>query len=187
VTFSAWNRKTHYWLAILCALPVLLVILTGLLLQVKKQVAWIQPPEKRGSGEAPRIDFATLLNACRTALPEQVRDWGDINRIDVRPKRGLIKVTTKNHWEIQLDAGTGQVLQVAYRRSDIIEALHDGSWFSDTVRYGVFLPSGILLLLLWVTGIYLFFLPIFVRRRKRQLSAKSRTEKTVRTLPAKLS
>ena len=105
--------------------------------------------------------------ACRGVPQAQVKDWGDISRLDVRPSRGLIKVTAKNNWEIQVDAGTGQVLQAAYRRSDLIEALHDGSGFHEAAKLWVFLPAGATLLVLWLTGIYLFWLPIGVRRRKR--------------------
>ncbi len=44
------NRKFHYWAAALAALPVLVILCTGLLLQLKKQSAWVQPPEQRGVG-----------------------------------------------------------------------------------------------------------------------------------------
>ena len=36
-------RKTHRWGAVLVAVPFLLVLVSGLLLQVKKQVPWVQP------------------------------------------------------------------------------------------------------------------------------------------------
>jgi uncharacterized iron-regulated membrane protein len=40
------SRKLHRWGALSIAMPFLLVLLTGLLLQVKKQVPWVQPPEQ---------------------------------------------------------------------------------------------------------------------------------------------
>ena len=40
-----------------------------------------------------------------------------------------MKVRAKNNWEIQLDLEKGTILKTAFRRSDIIEQLHDGSWF----------------------------------------------------------
>jgi hypothetical protein len=49
----------------------------------------------------------------------------------------------------------------------MIEAIHDGSWFHDAAKLWIFLPAAFVLLLLWLTGIYLFFLPIFTRRRQR--------------------
>lgn len=168
--FQALNRKVHYWLAIIVALPVLIIITTGLLLQIKKQSAWIQPPEKRGIGNEPTIVLSCLIDICRAAPEAGVQTWADINRVDIRPSKGVLKVSTRNNWEIQIDAQTGQVLQTAYRRSDIIEAIHDGSWFHPWAKLGVFLPSGLVLLLLWVTGIYLFFLPILARRRRTRMA-----------------
>jgi len=54
----------------------------------------------------------------------------------------------KNNWEIQIDTQSGTILQQAYRRSDIIESIHDGSWFHDKVKLWIFLPTGIVLLIL---------------------------------------
>ena len=56
---------------------------------------------------------------------------------------------------------------MAYRRSDLIEQIHDGSFFSDAVKLYVFLPTGILLILMWGTGIYLFLLPRFRKKKVR--------------------
>lgn len=97
--------------------------------------------------------------------------WDDIHRMNVRPDRGIIKVTARNRWEVQVGAARGTVLQVAYRRSDLIESIHDGSWFHDAAKLWIFLPSGALLLFLLITGIYLFFIPYLARsRRKHKVS-----------------
>jgi hypothetical protein len=92
-----------------------------------------------------------------------VQSWKDITRIDIRPAKGVMKVLAKNNWEVQLDSATGQVLQVAYRRSDLIESFHDGSWFGDWAKLGVFLPAALILLVLWITGLVLFFQPYWVK------------------------
>jgi hypothetical protein len=161
------GRKLHYWLSIGLAAPILVIVVSGLLLQVKKHSAWVQPTEQRGLGGEPAVSFAEILEICKAVPEAQVAGWEDVHRLDVRPERGLIKVSAKNHWEVQIDSHTGEVLQVAYRRSDIIESIHDGSWFHSWAKLGLFLPAGIVLLLLWVTGIYLFFLPILRKRRRR--------------------
>ncbi len=158
-------RKVHYWLSIIVAAPLVVMIGSGLLLQVKKDFHWIQPDEQRGSAGAPRVSFAQILESC-AAVPEvAIDDWSDIHRVDLRPGKSLLKVTTRDGWEIQIDPNDGSVLQVAVRRSDLIESLHDGSWFGEAVKRGVFLPAGALLAMLWATGIYLFLLPQMRRRR----------------------
>ena len=162
------GRRVHYWLAIAVALPALVIFTTGLLLQVKKQVPWVQPREHRGTGTAPAIPFDRVLELCRTVPEAGVKDWSDIDRVDVRPSRGMLKVTTRSRWEIQIDTGTGRVLQTAYRRSDLIESIHDGSFFHPSAKLGVFLPAGIVLILMLVTGLYLFWLPIWVKARRRR-------------------
>ncbi len=160
-------RKVHYWLAIISAVPLLLVITSGILLQVKKEFHWIQPNERRGDSSVPAISFEQILEACKASPEVEVESWDDIDRIDLRPGKKLLKVTTQRGEEIQIDPADGEVLQVAARRSDTIEALHDGSWFGDFVKYWVFLPSGIMLAILWGTGLYLFFVPL-VRQRRSQ-------------------
>ena len=168
------TRKLHRWGAIAFALPLLLVILTGLLLQMKKQVAWVQPPTQKGSAlnETPRLSWSALLAAVREIPEAEVAGWADIDRLDVRPGRGIVKVRCNNHWEIQLDLQSGAVLSSTLRRSDWIESLHDGSFFSQLVKLGVFLPNGLALLALWITGAWLWYLPFHHRRRnKTRISA----------------
>ncbi len=173
--FQVLNRKVHYWAAIAIAIPSLIIIVSGLFLQLKKDFSWVQPPERRGVGTDPAISFDQILEICRNVPSAEVRQWDDINRIDVRPSRGMLKVSAKNNWEVQIDSKTGEVLQVAYRRSDVIESIHDGSWFHDVVKLWVFLPTGATLLTLWITGIVLFFLPMVVRwkRNRRLIAAKA--------------
>lgn len=171
INWRIWNRKLHRWGAIVVAVPFLIVILTGILLQLKKEVSWIQPPTQRGQGTTPTITFEAILAAVRAVPEAEVRGWGDITRLDVQPKRGVVKVQLKNSWEVQLDLETAAVLQTAYRRSDWIEALHDGSWFHDNVKLWIFLPAAVMVLGLWITGMYLFFLPWWVRWSSRRGTA----------------
>lgn len=172
IRWQKWNRLVHYWGALACALPVLIVIITGILLLLKKQSDWIQPPSAKGSASHPVITFEKVLEIVKTVPEAEVDEWGDIKLLDVRPSKGIIKVRAKNRYEVQLDSGSAEILQVAYRRSDIIEELHDGSFFHDKVKLWIFLPSGILLLVLWVTGIYIFFitqLNKYKRNRKKKI------------------
>lgn len=170
INWRIWTRKSHRWGAVLIALPFLLVIITGILLQLKKEWTWVQPPTQRGQGKTPTISLDAILQAARSQPEAEVKGWEDVERLDIQPKRGLCKVQTRSGWEVQVDLKTAAVLQLAYRRSDLIESLHDGSWFSDQVKLWVFLPSALVVLGLWITGIYLFFLPYAVRwsRRRRQ-------------------
>lgn len=169
VPFARLSRKYHRVGAIVIAVPLLVVLGSGLLLQLKKQSDWIQPPTRKGKGGAPTLSFDAILAAARTVPQAEIASWDDVDRLDVRPGKGVVKVRAKNRWEIQVDSRDGRVLQSAYRRSDLIESLHDGSFFGgDVMKLGVFLPSALVLLLLWGTGLHLFFLPGINRRRARK-------------------
>jgi len=177
------NRVLHRWGALLVALPVLLVIATGLLLQVKKEFSWIQPPTLQGVGAEPILSFDRILEIAGTVPEAGIGGWEDIDRLDVRPDKCMVKIRAKNRWEIQLDLNSGDVLQKAYRRSDLIESLHDGSFFHDKAKLWVFLPCGIVLLFMWLTGMYLFFLPYQVKWRRRKRKTQE-PEEVRRTTPA---
>jgi len=50
-----------------------------------------------------------------------------IERIDVRKNKGVVKFIFANFYGVQLDGATGKLLFIERRRSDFIEAIHDGS------------------------------------------------------------
>ena len=170
-----WNRRLHRWGAIAVALPFLIVICTGLLLQLKKQIPWVQPRETRGGPGAPALSLPMILELAATVPHAGITTWDDIDRIDVRPSKGMLKVIGKSRWELQLDVNTGKVMQTAYRRSDLIESLHDGSFFHANVKLFVFLPVAALVLGLWVTGIYLWLLPYMARKQNATRRAAGAT------------
>lgn len=169
MNFKKTLRQVHYWLSLAVFLPAAIMFVAGVFLMLKKEVSWIQPPTSKGvvSNEIPAIGFETMLEASRLHPKAQIEEWSDIDRIDVRAGKGIAKVRAQSGWEVQIDTRTGEVLKVAYRRSDIIERIHDGSYFSDGVKLFIFLPTGILLIVMWGTGIYLFLLPR-VRKWKRR-------------------
>jgi hypothetical protein len=151
----------------------IVMIATGLLLQAKKQWTWVQPAEQRGTGSTPAIDFEGILASVKQVPDMNVTGWDDVNRLDVRPRRGMAKVWLNNGYEVQVDLGTGRVLQTAYRRSDFIESIHDGSFFAgDWTKLGLFLPSGLVLLLLWISGLWMWWVPFNAKRQRRRFLSK---------------
>jgi uncharacterized iron-regulated membrane protein len=101
----------------------------------------------------------------------------EINRIDIRKNKGVVKFVFENHnWEIQLDGVTGELLQLGKRHSDFIENLHDGSildtWFSTSHKqFKVIYTSimGLSLLLFTVTGFWLWYGPKRMKRNRKLL------------------
>ncbi|MEL6371119.1 MAG: PepSY domain-containing protein [Pseudomonadota bacterium] len=168
-------RKIHHWGSLFIMLPVALVISTGLLLILKKQIDWVQPPTVAGSEQTaiPVLTIEELFEAAQSVEELELNSWQELSRVDFKPGKGTVKFVAANNWEAQVDTSTGEVLQVAYRRSDVIEALHDGSFFAGWAKLYIFFPSGMILLVMWGTGVYLFVLT----RWKR--AAKSKKKSTI--------
>ena len=163
---SKLSRVLHRWGSIIALLPITIIVFSGIVLQFKKVSPYIQPPTQRGAGTEPAIGFERILKVARSVPEAEIESWEDIDRLDVRPGKGVVKVRCKNRYEIQIDTETAEILQVAFRRSALIESIHDGTFFHDQVKLWVFLPAGIVLAALLITGLHLFLLPYLVRRKR---------------------
>lgn len=162
-------RKIHHWTSIVIAVPLVIAIGAGVLLMLKKDVDWIQPPTAGGASAGfPAATLAAMFDAARGVDAAGIERWEDLARVDFKPKDGIVKFVSRSRWEVQVDTTTAEVLQVAYRRSDLIESIHDGSFFAGWTKLYLFLPSGILLFIMWLTGIYLFILTRIKRGQKRR-------------------
>ena len=160
------SRKIHIWSSILTLIPLLLFSGSGIFLLLKKEFTWIQPKTYKGVSKVPSITFDDILESSKSVDEGKIKNWKDIVRLDVRPSKGVVKVRNRNGYEIQIDLKTAEVLHSQVRRSDTIEAIHDGSYFSNFVKYYIFLPSSVLIFIASFTGLYLFILPFMRRRRK---------------------
>ena len=168
------SRQIHLWGSLVIFIPVVIVIGSGLLLQVKKELEWVQPPTQKTSVSQPSITFPEILRSIKQVPELQVTSWEQVDRLDVRPGKGVIKVLGKNGWEAQINPQSGEVLQVAYRRSDTIEAIHDGSWFFEGAKLWVFLPVAIVLFFLWMTGLVMLYTTLkskYLKKHHRQQRA----------------
>jgi hypothetical protein len=95
-----------------------------------------------------------------------------IDRIDVRPDKGMVKFTFADHYTaLQLDGATGRLLHIEQRRADFIEHLHDGTvidrllgvsdgWFK--LFYTTLM--GVALILFTITGFWLWYGPKRMRK-----------------------
>ena len=174
--FTKLNRTVHNWLSIFVALPLLLVIVSGMFLLLKKDVQWIQPLSVRGvSAQIPQISHSDMLRAVNSVEQTAGLKWTDFDRIDYKVDKGMLKFITHDQWEVQVDTTTGEILSSKARRSDFFEKLHDGTYFGDWMKYYVLIPSAIFLFTLWMSGLYMFIYPYFKRaanKRNKKLKAQ---------------
>ena len=147
----------------------LVVATTGILLALKKDFGALQPPMAQSSaaGVSKLAIDELLTDIARQPGYEGIR-WSDVDRIDIQPDAGIAKVILSSRTEFQVDLHTGRALQTGYRTSDLLESIHDFSFFGSFGKYLLSVPTGVALLVMWGTGTYLFLLPMLVRRRKRR-------------------
>lgn len=166
MSFNKTNRTIHKWGSIIIALPLLVVLVTGVLLLLKKQFSFIQPPTIKGQSAQPTLSFEQILTVAKTVESAQISSWDDVDRLDVRPSKGMLKVRSNNDVEIQIDSGSGEVLHVAVRRSDFIESIHDGTFFEKNANLWLMLPVALISIVLLITGVILFIQP-YLKKKKR--------------------
>lgn len=164
-----WHRYSGLFLAILLVIS----SITGILLALKKDIDIIQPPTQKGVSKQLNTwksveELATIATTeFHKNYPEQVGN--EVDRIDVRPSKGIAKVLfDRGYWEVQIDGTSGEVKSIAQRHSDWIEALHDGSIISDGFKLVSMNTLGLGVLLMIGTGVWLYYGPKKVREMKRR-------------------
>lgn len=161
-------RSLHHWVGIFIVLFMIFSSVTGLLLGWKKQVDLLQPPTQQGGSTdvADWVSYEQVVRAAHRALDSVRHEQVGIERIDARPDKGIIKVVYLNYWEVQVDGKTGKALSVAPRHADWIEHLHDGSIISEGFKlfYTNYIGWG--LLVMSVTGFWLWYGPRRIRAVK---------------------
>jgi len=165
-------RKFHRYTGLLLAVLLLISAVTGILLSLKKDVDLLQPPTIKGISKNLTTwksvnELSSLATAALyKAYPDQ--QGNVIDRLDVRPAKGMAKVLfEEGNWEVQIDGTSGEVLSIAKRYSDWIESLHDGSIISDAFKLLSMNVLGIGVLILIASGTWLWYGPKVVRKLKR--------------------
>jgi uncharacterized iron-regulated membrane protein len=162
---------THKWTGIIISAILSMSAVTGFLLLIKKEVGWIQPPTQMGAAGTPE-SFVTIADALESVYAlgrPEFRTADDIDRIDVRVGKRVYKVRSKHgDVEAQVDAVTGEVMGVAVRRSDLLERIHDGSFFGDWAHDWVMPAVAVLLMFLVCSGLWLWLEPKWRRRVRRR-------------------
>lgn len=150
---------------------------TGGLLGWKKH-SDLMPDTQRGTATelTQWKPLSELARHATAGLYDATGRLSEIDRMDVRPGKGIVKVLFEDdELEVQVDGQTGAVLSVGRRHSDWIERLHDGSVVDDWlgIPHGLFKVfyntlMGAALVVFTVTGFWLWYGP----RRMRPNAAR---------------
>ncbi len=156
-----WSRKLHQFLAWLVIAPSVLIFSTGVLLLLRQNVAWIQPPAVMGTQAGlPEVGIDRAFEAARSVPEAGINSWQDLSSIDIKPAKGTLAFRAKNGYEVQVDGVSGAVVSAAPRRTSFLIELHQGTYFHPKAMTWWTLPVGLGLLVLSASGLFLL-------RRKR--------------------
>ena len=160
---ARWMFHGHLWLGVLGSMALIVICITGILLNHKRPLGLM--PDVENPGAQP-LTGALALHELVARAGEAVAPGGNppaVDRMDVRPSDGLAKVRFDDRvvTEVTLDLATGSVLHVGERNDVFLEKLHSGEIFGDR---GILISdaAAVLLTLLLLSGFWLWLYP---RRR----------------------
>ncbi len=174
-----WVRAVHRQTGALLFVCFFFISITGLLLGWKKHSQdWLLAKTQQGTTQALAqwLPLDSLQKKAVFYLATAVSPTLStaVDRMDVRPDKGVIKFTFKAHYYgLQLDGATGELLRVEKRRADFVEQLHDGSVVDrfllgggDVFKLLYTSITGLALLIFTITGFWLWYGPKRMRTQK---------------------
>jgi uncharacterized iron-regulated membrane protein len=180
-------RKWHSWGGMFLSVFILLVAVTGILLNHKDLIFHKGRNEKMPQGLLrSTTDFASVPVSFANALELARTHYGDVplEKIELKDQHGklIYKVAKGDGEEIVIDAKTGEMTSKYGMRltaggnnslnwAKIVDDLHTGKIFGSVGKLTIDATSGVIILLT-LSGIYLWGVPL-LRKRK---SGKNRSE-----------
>jgi uncharacterized iron-regulated membrane protein len=168
-------RRLHKFVAVPLFIFMFIIGLTGILLGWKKQAKLTPPTQKGASADARQWLPMDSIQTIALAFANNSLGFRDeIDRLDVRPGKGIVKVVFVNDYtEIQIDLTTGQILSTQQRWNDFIEQIHDGTIVDrlvgtdgDPIKTTYTTLTSMGLMLLSFSGFWLWFNPKRIRKIK---------------------
>jgi uncharacterized iron-regulated membrane protein len=142
-------RNIHRKISLYLVIPIGVILLSGIILQLRNQIEWIQPALIQGEAGTESLlgpnEIIQQLKISKT----------DVDQIIYKPAKNNVSLRLKSGEEIQLDPESGKVLKRAIRRTNLLIDIHQGSIIGPLGQYGVYILSGLGLLMLYLSGIYL--------------------------------
>ena len=176
----------HLWIGVIFTVSLVVISITGILLNHKRELGLMPDvPHEPTAPFATSLSLDSLagiaLRAAATAgggaadgpLAPADLDRSRIDRMDVRPRDGYVKVRMRNvsSSEVTIDVASGRVLHVGRRGDVFLEKLHSGEAFGG----GWILLSdaaAVALLLTLLSGYWLWLAPRLRRSRDAMRDAE---------------
>ncbi len=153
----AW-RKYHRIVSLFILLPFSVTLVTGLILQLRNELELIQPK----SVMMKKIEGVPLLSL-EKIIKLSSHQPEDMDQVIFKPKKFHLALRLKDGTEIQMHPQTGEILKKAKRATGLLIDLHQGSFFTSWAQSFIFLPAGLGVLFLMISGLI-----IYPRRKRRE-------------------
>ena len=187
VIFTRLYRKLHRNVGIIFIGFFLLISISGFLLGLKDELGL--KPETKSTNSinlSSWISIQSLDSIARTFASGELKIDSEIDRIDIRPDKGIAKILFKNNFqELQLDLESGEILSVEKRADNFIERLHDGSiidfYFTEnnisTITYVSIISLSLVFMI--YSGYLLWANPSKIKRNKKVKDLNSKSWKNI--------
>lgn len=170
----------HLWLGVLSTIALIAISITGILLNHKRGLGLMPdvPHEPTGAFTA-ALPMERLAYAALAAAPQAARgDWkegdpvdiGLIDRMDVRPRNGFVKVRLRDKasMEMTVDINSGTVIHTGRRGDVFLEKLHSGEIFGGLPFVILSDIAAVALVLTLLTGYWLWLVPKLSRGTREE-------------------
>jgi len=165
-------RNLHKVSGLVGSLFLVTVSLTGFILALKAKLPNVRPPTRSGEPverlsqavhPSVALEAAFGVGLPLLATPEHV------DRFEYHVGKNVYKVqSVEGYHEVQVDGGSGKVLQVGRRNDQFMEDVHDLSIFHPALREVVLPVIGVVLFFLGVSGVVMYFVPVARRIKHRR-------------------
>lgn len=173
-------RRIHRFVAVPLFFFMFIIGLSGVLLGWKKQ-AGLRPPTFEGSNPdaAAWIPIDSLQKIAIRYAKDSLHLDPLIDRIDIRPDKGIAKVSfVADYTELQFDCTTGKLLSNKTRYNDFVEHVHDGTIIdrllgtkNEQAKISYTTITSLSLMLLAFSGFWMWWNP----RRMRKLKSGNKS------------
>jgi hypothetical protein len=168
---ARWAYYAHLWLGVVVTVALVAIAITGVLLNHKRGLGLM--PDVPWDATAPLVQSVSLERMAHAALeaaPQESRgSWkpGDavdvslIDRMDVRPRDGYVKVRLRDKasMEMTVDIASGKVIHVGRRGDVFLEKLHSGEAFGGQPYVILSDIAAVGLVITLITGYWLWLAP----------------------------
>ncbi|MCY7379315.1 MAG: PepSY domain-containing protein [Gemmatimonadaceae bacterium] len=166
----------HLWLGVIFTAALLVISATGILLNHKRGLGLM--PDVAHEPSAPfagALSLDSLTSIALVAVGRAPATLGDVDRMDVRPRSGYVKVRVRDarSTEVTVDLATGRVLHVGPRGDVYLEKLHSGEAFGD--RWVLLSDAAAIALVITIVSGYWLWLFPKVRRARDTTGDAERT------------